>query len=87
MNQIYPRWSGQRIDRLLPEQLEDGYANMVASGLARSSVRKVHAILSSAYEIEVRRGNVARNPCKLVEPPRLGQPDMAASPNCKRAQS
>jgi integrase len=51
---------------------------MVASGLARSSVRKVHAILSSAYEIEVRRGNVARNPCKLVEPPRLGQPDMAA---------
>jgi integrase len=38
----------------------------------------VHAILSSAYEIEVRRGNVARNPCKLVEPPRLGQPDKAA---------
>ncbi len=77
-HQIYPRWGGQRIDRLLPEQLEDGYANMLASGLAGSSVRKVHAILSSAYEIEVRRGNVARNPCKLVEPPRLGQPDKAA---------
>jgi hypothetical protein len=27
-NQIYPRWGGQRIDRLLPEQLEDGYAEM-----------------------------------------------------------
>ena len=78
VNQIYPRWGGQRIDRLLPEQLEDGYANMVASGLAGSSVRKVHAILSSAYEIEVRRGNVARNPCKLVEPPRLGQAGKAA---------
>jgi len=77
-HQIYPRWGGQRIDRLLPEQLEDGYGNMLASGLATSSVRKVHAILSSAYEIEVRRGNVARNPCKLVEPPRLGQPDKAA---------
>ncbi len=72
-HQIYPRWGGQRIDRLLPEQLEDGYADMRARGLAASSVRKVHAILSSAYEIEVRRGNVARNPCKLVEPPRLGQ--------------
>ena len=72
-NQIYPRWGGQRIDRLLPEQLEDGYADMRARGLAASSIRKVHAILSSAYEIEVRRGNVARNPCKLVEPPRLGQ--------------
>jgi integrase len=77
-HQIYPRWGGQRIDRLLPEQLEDGYANMLASGLATSSVRKVHAILSSAYEIEVRRGNVARNPCKLVEPPRLGKAAKAA---------
>jgi integrase len=51
---------------------------MRARGLAASSVRKVHAILSSAYEIEVRRGNVARNPCKLVEPPRLGQPNKTA---------
>src|ERR1700722_19479047 len=77
-NQIYPRWGGQRIDRLLPEQLEDGYAEMRARGLAASSIRKVHALLSSAYEIEVRRGNVARNPCKLVEPPRLGQPNKTA---------
>jgi integrase len=70
-HQIFPRWGGQRIDRLLPEYLEDGYAQMLAGGLAASSVRKLHAILSSAYEIEVKRGNVARNPCKLVEPPRL----------------
>jgi integrase len=77
-HQIYPRWGGQRIDRLLPEQLEDGYAQMRAAGLAPSSIRKAHAILSSAYEIEVRRGNVARNPCKLVEPPRLGQPKKTA---------
>jgi integrase len=68
---IYPLWGGQRIDRLLPEYLEDGYAEMLAEGLTAATVRKVHAILSSAYEIEVRRGNVARNPCKLVEPPRL----------------
>jgi integrase len=73
-HQIYRRWGRQRIDRLLPEQLEDGYAEMRARGLAASSIRKVHAVLSSAYEIEVRRGNVARNPGKVVEPPRLGQP-------------
>jgi integrase len=77
-HQIYPRWGGQRIDRLLPEQLEDGYGDMLANGLAASSVRKVHAILSSAYAIEVKRGNVARNPCVLVEPPRLGQSGKAA---------
>lgn len=59
-------------------RLEDGYAAMLAAGLAPPTVRKVHAILSSAYEIEVRRGNVARNPCKLVEAPRLGQAEQAA---------
>ena len=47
---IFPRWGGQRIDRMLPEYLEDGYAEMLADGHAPSHVRKVHAILSSAYE-------------------------------------
>src|ERR1022692_2357255 len=74
-HQIFPRWGGQRIDRLLPEYIEDGYAEMLAAGLAASTIVKVHAILSSAYEIEVRRENVARNPCRLVEPPRLPQAD------------
>ena len=46
--------------------------------LSASTIVKVHAILSSAYEIEVRRGNVARNPCRLVEPPRLAQAGKAA---------
>jgi integrase len=71
-HQIFPRWGAQRIDRMLPEYLEDGYAEMLADDLSAGTVRKIHAILSSAYEIEVRRGNVARNPCKLVEAPRLG---------------
>ena len=75
---IYPLWGGQKIDRLLPEHIEDGYAAMLGDGLSAGSVRKIHAILSSAYEIEVKRGNVARNPCRLVEPPRLGQPDKKA---------
>jgi hypothetical protein len=77
-HQVYPRWGGQRIDRLLPEYIEDGYAEMLAGGLTARTVRKVHAVLSSAYEIEVRRGNVARNPCNLVEPPRLPQADKKA---------
>lgn len=85
-NDIFPRWAGQRIDRMLPEYLEDGYAEMLAAGHAASHVRKVHAILSSAYEDEVRRGNVARNPCRLVEPPALEQREMTAlSPEDARA--
>jgi len=76
--QIFPRWGGQKIDRLLPEWIEDGYADMLTAGLAPATVLKVHRILSSAYEIEVRRGNVAGNPCRLVEPPRLPQAEKAA---------
>jgi integrase len=76
--QIFPRWGGQKIDRLLPEWIEDGYAEMRAAGLAPSTIRKVHAICSSAYEIEVRRGNVGRNPFRLVEPPSLSQPGRPA---------
>jgi integrase len=75
-NDIFPRWGDQKIDRLLPEQIEDGYAEMLTAGHAASHIVKVHAILSSVYEIEVQRGNVARNPCRLVEPPRLDQPAM-----------
>jgi integrase len=77
-NDIFPRWGGQRIDRLLPEHVEDGYAEMLAEGHAASHIRKVHAILSSAYEIEVKRGNVARNPCRLVEAPALPQAEKPA---------
>ena len=77
-HQIFPRWGSQRIDRLLPEYIEDGYAEMLAADLSASTIVKIHAILSSAYEIEVRRGNVARNPCRLVEPPRLPQSDKGA---------
>jgi integrase len=75
-NDIFPRWGGQRIDRLLPEQIEDGYAEMLAAGHQPSHVRKVHAILSSAYEEQVKRGNVGRNPCAPVEAPALDQPEL-----------
>lgn len=36
-HQIFPRWGGQRIDRLLPEYIEDGYAEMLAGGLSAST--------------------------------------------------
>ena len=31
-NNIFPRWGGQRIDRLTPEHIEDGLAAMLAGG-------------------------------------------------------
>lgn len=79
-NDIFPRWGGQRIDRLTPEHIEDGLAAMLAAGSAPATARKVLAILSSAYEVQAKRaarygmagGTALVNPCQFVEPPELG---------------
>jgi integrase len=80
-NDIFPRWGGQRVDRLRPEHIEDGLAAMLDEGHAPSHVRKVLAILSSAYEVQAKRaaaygmagGTTLTNPCRFVEPPELGE--------------
>lgn len=82
-NDIFPRWGKQRIDRLLPEYLEDGYAEMLAEGHAASHVLKVHRILSSAYAVQAKRaraygmagGSVLVNPCDFVDPPAVTEPE------------
>lgn len=73
---IYPLWGARRSDRLLPEDVEDGIAGMLKSGLAASSVRKVFAVLSGAYEVQVARKNLAVNPCEHVTPPDAPESDM-----------
>jgi integrase len=81
-NDIFPAWGGQRIDRLRPDHIEDGLAKMLADGHAPSHVRKVLAILSSAYEVQAKRaqafgmagGTTLVNPCLFVEPPEVGDP-------------
>lgn len=72
-NDIFPRWGTVRIDRLRPEDIEDGYAAMLRAGHAPAHVVKVHAILSSVLAIEAARGNIPRNPCArgLVHPPEI----------------
>jgi integrase len=77
-NDIFPRWGGQRIDRLLPDQVEDGLAEMMAAGHKPSHVRKVHAILSSAYQDQVKNGIVGRNPLEHVKAPPADEPDVTA---------
>lgn len=82
-NHIFPLWGSQRIDRLRPDHIEDGLGEMLAGGHAPSHVRKVLAILSSAYEVQAKRaaaygmagGTALVNPCLFVEPPEIGDPD------------
>jgi hypothetical protein len=77
-NDILPQWGNQRIDRLLPEHIEDVYAEMLTAGHAPGHVRKVHAVLSSALAEQVRKGNLARNPAPLVQAPALPQRERSA---------
>jgi hypothetical protein len=62
-----------RIDRLCPEDIEDGYAAMLAAGHAPAHLVKVHALLSSVLAVEAARGNIPRNPCarELVSVPEI----------------
>ena len=48
---------------------------MQSAGKAPSHIRKVHAILSSAYGTAVKRGKIARNPLVLVDAPSVGSPE------------
>lgn len=78
---IYPRWGGQRADRLTPEHIEEGLADMPKRGLAPASVRKVYALLTSAYQLQVERGNLRRNPCVTVVAPEAPDSDLPALTN------
>ena len=85
-NDIYPRWGAQRIDRLRPDHIEEGLHEMQEANHAASHIRKVLAILSSAYEVQAKRaaaygmpgGTTLVNPCLFVEPPEL--PETARKP-------
>ena len=70
---IFPSIGGHRLDRCHPEHLEALYGKMTAAGIAPSHVRKVHAIIFSAYGAAVKREKVGRNPAALVDPPSIGE--------------
>ena len=74
---LYPRWGGQRSDRLTAEDVEAGTAAMLKAGLSPASVRKALAILSSVYQLQVDRENLARNPCAHVEAPAAPESELA----------
>ena len=73
-NDIFPLWGAQRADRLLPEQIQDGMAVMRKQGHAPAHIRKVLAILSSAYAAQIKAGALVSNPCKGVDFPVLPEP-------------
>jgi hypothetical protein len=76
-HQIFPRWGAQRIDRMLPEYLEDGYAEMLAADLSAGSRRPRRARPGSRrcrrldedlarWEVAVQRGDPDGGPLGLA---------------------
>ena len=59
-----------RLDALDPPMLDALYADLEASGLARSTVRLIHTQLHRALADAVRWDLLVRNPSDLVDPPK-----------------
>ncbi len=60
------------VDRLTVHNLDDAYAGWLADPdrpLSPSTVRKLHAILSSAFSAGVKRGTITKDVTKHVTPP------------------
>ncbi|GAA1679607.1 site-specific integrase [Kribbella yunnanensis] len=73
---IIPQLGKHRLDRLLPEHLDELYAAMAAAGRAESSVLKVHAVVRRALEVAHRRDKVGRNIAKLIDAPAGGDSEI-----------
>jgi integrase len=66
---INPSLGALRLDRLTAEHLDRFYASLRARGLSPASVRRHHAILSSALRRAVKWGWLAANPADAASPP------------------
>jgi integrase len=67
---ILPRIGQRRLDQLMPEHLEQMYAELLASGRSPATVLRVHRVLHRALKTAVQRERVARNVATLVDPPK-----------------
>lgn len=66
---VSPVCGAKRLDRLDPTDLDRVYLRMQERGLADSTIRQTHRILSRALEVAYRRGLTARNVAKLIDAP------------------
>jgi integrase len=75
---IFPNVGRHRLNRLDPDHLEELYGKMAAAGMAPSTIVKVNAIISSAYNAAIKRGKVRVNPTEMVDPPELTESEKDA---------
>ncbi len=76
---LKPRLGHHRLDQLQEEHIRRCYQDLMADGLAASTVKRVHSVLSSALRLAHDRQRIKRNYCAHVRPPK-GPPRRHASP-------
>jgi integrase len=71
---IIPSLGHLRLQNIGPEHLDALYADMLAAGAARKSVRNVHAIMHKALRDAMRKDLVIRNVADAADAPRQPRP-------------
>lgn len=66
---IIPMLGRHRLDRLLPEHLDEFYTACAAAGLSTKSVLLLHQIITRALKMALRREKVQRNVATLIDAP------------------
>ncbi|WP_063628132.1 tyrosine-type recombinase/integrase [Actinospica robiniae] len=66
---IIPILGRHRLDRLLPDHLDEFYTTCAAAGLSTKSVLLLHQIVSRALKMALRREKVQRNVATLIDAP------------------
>lgn len=73
---VAPRIGKTKISDVSPSVIQGLYSELTESGLSAHSVRRTHAVLHRAFAQAVRWGEMPRNPCDAVDPPRAGRDEM-----------
>lgn len=77
-HRIIPALGRHRLDQLRPEHLQQFYSALVREGLAASTVRQIHWILSGSLDSAWKAGRIRLNPCERVSPPTVRRAEATA---------
>lgn len=75
---IVPALGRLPLDKVTPPVLQAFTSQLLAQGLSAQSVQNTHRLLHRAFADAVKWGLLGRNPCDLVDPPRVNRPQPRA---------
>ncbi len=73
---LVPEIGAVRLSKLTPQRVQELYASKLKSGLSRTTVHHLHAVLHRALEMAVRLQVIQRNVCDAVDAPGMSATEM-----------